>query len=53
MGAELRFHSVAERHDHAWLEHLDREGIDLGGGKRMLGRGGRLDPKYRIVEGNR
>lgn len=39
----------AERHDHAWLKKLDRDGIDLGSGKRMLVRGGRLDPKYQIT----
>ena len=39
----------AERHDHAWLERLDLEGVDLGRGKRMLVRGGRLDPKYQIT----
>ena len=39
----------AERHGHAWLERLDREGIDLGNGKRMLVRGGKLDPKYQIT----
>ena len=39
----------AERHGHAWLERLDREGIDLGSGKRMLVRGGKLDPKHLIT----
>ena len=39
----------ADRHRHAWLKQLDREGIDLGAGKRMLVRGGRLDPKYQIT----
>ena len=38
-----------ERHGHPWLERLDRDGIDLGKGKRMLVRGGKLDPKYRIT----
>ena len=43
----------AERHGHAWLKKLDRSGIDLGRGKRMLVRGGRLDTKYNItVPGN-
>ena len=40
---------LAERHGHAWLERLDREDIDLGSGKRMLVRGGKLDPKYQIT----
>jgi Transcriptional regulator, AbiEi antitoxin, Type IV TA system/Transcriptional regulator, AbiEi antitoxin N-terminal domain len=39
----------AERHNHAWLKQLDRTDIDLGHGKRMLVRGGRLDPKYNIT----
>ena len=39
----------AERHNHAWLKKLDRRGIDLGRGKRMLVRGGKLDPKYNIT----
>lgn len=39
----------AERHNHAWLQKLDRSGIELGKGKRMLVRGGRLDTKYNIT----
>lgn len=43
----------AERHRHAWFERLDSKKIDLGRGKRMLVRGGRLDSKYLItVPGN-
>ena len=40
---------LAERHGHPWLERLDRDGIDLGRGKRMLVRGGKLDAKYQIT----
>ena len=39
----------AERHNQPWLKGLNREGIDLGRGKRMLVRGGRLDAKYNIT----
>ena len=39
----------AERHGHAWFDRLDLEGVDLGSGKRMLVRGGRLDRKYGIT----
>ncbi len=39
----------ADRHCHAWLKQLDRDRIDLGSGKRMLVRGGRLDPTYQIT----
>jgi hypothetical protein len=39
----------AERHNHAWLKKLDREGIYLGHGKRMLVRGGKLDTKFNIT----
>jgi hypothetical protein len=47
------FFWFADRHNHAWLGKLDRSGIDLGRGKRMLARGGKLDAKYQItVPGN-
>ncbi len=39
----------AERHGHAWFKRLDLGGIDLGSGKRMLVRGGRLDTRYGIT----
>ena len=38
------FFFFAERHGHAWLKRLDKSAVDLGKGKRMLVRGGRLDP---------
>jgi hypothetical protein len=43
------FFFFAGRHNHAWLKRLDRKSIDLGKGKRMLVKGGRLDPKYLIT----
>jgi hypothetical protein len=39
----------AERRNYPWLKQLDRAEIDLGTGKRMLQRGGKLDPKYNIT----
>lgn len=43
------FFWFAERHNHAWLKRIDRSAIDLGQGKRMLIRGGRLDKKFNIT----
>jgi hypothetical protein len=42
------FLALAERHNHAWFKHVDLAGVDLGKGNRVLGRGGRLHPTYRI-----
>ena len=43
------FFYFAERHGHARLKALDRDAIDLGSDNRVLARGGRLDPTYRIT----
>jgi len=43
------FFFFADRHQHAWLKRIDRSAIDLGKGKRMLARGGKLDPVYQIT----
>lgn len=43
------FFFFADRHGPAWLRRIDRTRIDLGRGKRMLVRGGRLDPTYEIT----
>jgi Transcriptional regulator, AbiEi antitoxin, Type IV TA system/Transcriptional regulator, AbiEi antitoxin N-terminal domain len=43
------FFVFAERHNHAWLKHLDMQKIDLGKGKRMLVKGGKLHSKYHIT----
>ena len=39
----------ADRHHHAWAQRIRKENIDLGKGKRMLARGGKLDPTYQIT----
>lgn len=39
----------ADRHQHSWLKHIKRDKIDLGKGKRMLVKGGKLDRHYQIT----
>lgn len=43
------FFFFADRHRHAWLKRIDKDAIDLGKGKRMLVRGGKLDADYQIT----
>jgi len=43
------FFFFADRHQHGWLKHIDKQAIDLGKGKRMIVRGGKLDPGYQIT----
>lgn len=43
------FFFFADRHAHAWLKPLKREKFDLGAGKRMLVKGGKLDHAYQIT----
>lgn len=43
------FFFFADRHAHSWLKHLDKSAIDLGTGKRLLVKGGKLDRKYQIT----
>jgi len=43
------FFFLADRHRHAWLKHIDRSRVDMGSGKRVIVRGGRFDPIYRIT----
>jgi len=47
--AKRLFLWLADRHHHAWFQKLDMDQIDLGSGKRMLVKGGRLVPKYQIT----
>ena len=42
------FMVVAENCQHAWVKKIDVSKVDFGKGKRMLIRGGRFDPKYKI-----
>lgn len=39
----------AERYEHAWLKHLDVAAFDVGRGKRVIAKSGRLDSKYQIT----
>lgn len=43
------FFFFADRHQHAWLKHINRDKIDLGSGKRVLAKNGRLDATYGIT----
>jgi Transcriptional regulator, AbiEi antitoxin, Type IV TA system/Transcriptional regulator, AbiEi antitoxin N-terminal domain len=43
------FFFFANRHSHAWLKRLDRRKVDLGTGKRLLVKGGKLDPATQIT----
>jgi hypothetical protein len=43
------FFWFAERHRHAWLKQIDQTRVNLGKGKRMLVKSGKLDPKYLIT----
>ena len=43
------FFFFADRHQHAWLKRIDRAAVDLGKGKRMLVKGGKLDRAYKIT----
>jgi hypothetical protein len=43
------FFFFADRHQHAWLKRLKKEEINLGKGKRMLVKGGKLNHAYQIT----
>lgn len=43
------FFFFADRHGHAWVKHLYKDTVYLGKGKRLLVKGGRLDPVYQIT----
>ena len=39
----------ADRHHHRWFARIDQDAIDLGRGKRVLAKGGKLDSVYQIT----
>jgi hypothetical protein len=43
------FFWLADRYGYPWLGKIDRTMVDLGKGKRMLIKGGKLDNKYQIT----
>lgn len=43
------FFFFADRHAHPWLKRIDKAKVDLGKGKRMLTKGGKLDNTYQIT----
>ncbi len=43
------FFFFASRHPHSWTKFVKRENFDLGKGKRMLVKGGRLEPVFQIT----
>lgn len=47
--AKRLFLALADRHHHSWLPHVDLTHVDLGRGKRVLVRGGKLNAKYQIT----
>lgn len=47
--AKRLFFWLAERQNHAWVKRLDSSAFDLGSGKRVLAKGGKLDKKYQII----
>jgi hypothetical protein len=47
--AKRLFFWLAERQGYAWFKKLDPDRFDLGHGKRVIVKGGRLDRKYLIT----
>lgn len=42
------FMSLAEKQGHPWVNKLDLTKVNFGSGKRMIGKGGKLDTKYNL-----
>jgi len=47
--AKRLFFFFADRHQHAWLKHLDKQAIGLGNGARLLVKGGKFNSAYQIT----
>ncbi|MCF6194867.1 MAG: type IV toxin-antitoxin system AbiEi family antitoxin domain-containing protein, partial [Kangiellaceae bacterium] len=43
---------LAERQNYAWFKKLDIENLNLGSGKRVIAKGGKLDKEYQITVPN-
>lgn len=43
------FFIFADRHNHAWNRHLNKQELNFGAGDRSLVKGGKLHPVYRIT----
>lgn len=47
--AKRLFLWLAERHDHAWFKHLNPDAYDLGAGKRVIAKKGKLSARWAIT----
>jgi hypothetical protein len=47
--AKRLFLYLSEKHNHDWFAQLDLSKVNLGSGKRVIIKGGKLDSKYKIV----
>ena len=43
------FFWLAKRHSHAWLTRLDAKNYDLGSGKRVIAKSGKLDKEFLVT----
>lgn len=47
--AKRLFLFLADYYAYPWASRIDRESLDLGRGKRLVTRGGKLDKRYQIT----
>jgi hypothetical protein len=40
---------MADRHNHPWLSRINKSGLYLGKGKRLIVKNGKLDKNYMIT----